>query len=97
MKNAGLKLNIQTTIHTHTKYSTFMASSPTTSWHIDEEEVETVAYFIFLGSNITMDLDCSHKIKRYLSLGRKKAYEKSAQCVKKQRLTLLQRSVVSKL
>ena len=79
------------------RYSTFMASSPTTSWHIDEGEVETVADFIFLGSKITMDLDCSHKIKRHLLLGRKKGYEKPAQCIKKQRLTLLQRSVVSKL
>ena len=74
--------------------STFMASSPTTSWHIDEGEVKTVADFIFLGSKITMDLDCSHKIKRHLLLGRKKGYEKPAQCIKKQRLTLLQRSVV---
>ena len=44
-------------------YSTFMASSPTTSWHIDEGKVETVADFIYLGSKITMDLDYSHKIK----------------------------------
>ena len=44
-------------------YSTFMASSPTTSWPIDEGKVETVADFIFLGYKITMDLDCSHKIK----------------------------------
>ena len=43
--------------------STFMASSPTTSWHIDEGKVETVADFIYLGSKITMDLDYSHKIK----------------------------------
>ena len=78
-------------------YSTFRASGPTTSWHIDEGKVETVADFIFLGSKITMDLDCSHKIKRHLLLGRKKGYEKPAQCIKKQRLTLLQRSVVSKL
>jgi len=74
-----------------------MASSPTTSWHIDEGEVETVADFIFLGSKIIMDLDCSHKIKRHLLLGRKKGYEKPGQCIKKQRLTLVQRFVVSKL
>ena len=74
-----------------------MASCHSTSWHIDEGKVETVADFIFLGSKITMDLDCSHKIKRHLLLGRKKGYEKPAQCIKKQRLTLLQRSVVSKL
>ena len=47
-----------------------MASSPITSWHIDEGEVETVADFIFLDPKITMDLDCSHKIKRHLLLGR---------------------------
>ena len=49
-----------------------MASSPTTSWHIDEGEVETVADFIFLGFKITMDLECSHRIKTHLLLGRKK-------------------------
>ena len=74
-----------------------MASSLNTLWHIDEGEVETVADFIFLGFKITMDLDCSHKIKTHLLLGRKKGYEKPAQCIKKQRLTLLQSSVVSKL
>ena len=74
-----------------------MASSPTTSWHIDEGEVETVADFIFLGFKITMDLDCSHKIKTHLLLGRKKGYEKPEQCIKKQRLILLQRAVVSQL
>ena len=95
MQKAGVKLNIQKTIHK--RYSTFMASSPITSWHIDEGEVETVADFIFLGSKITMDLDCSHKIKRHLLLGRKKGYEKPEQCIKKQRLILLQRSVVSQL
>ena len=79
------------------RYSTFMASNPTTSWHTDDVKVETVTDFIFLGSKITMDLDCSHKIKRHLLLGRKKGYEKPAQCIKKQRLTLLQRSVESKL
>ena len=74
-----------------------MASSPTTSWHLDEGKVETVADFIFLGSKTTMDLDCRHKIKRHLLLGRKKGYEKLAQCIKKQRLTWLRRSVMSKL
>ena len=74
-----------------------MASSLTTSCHIDEGKVETVADFVFLGSKIAMDLDCSHKIKTHLLLGRKKGYEKPAQCIKKQRLTLLQSSVVSKL
>ena len=47
------------------RYSTFIASSPTPSWHIDEGKVETVADFIFLGSKITMDLDCSQKINLY--------------------------------
>ena len=98
MKKAGLKLTIQKKKYSHTqKYSIFMAFSPTTSWHIDEGEVETVADFIFLGSKIIMDLDCSHKIKRHLLLGRKKGYEKPGQCIKKQRLTLVQRFVVSKL
>ena len=48
-----------------------MASSPTTSWEIDGETVETVSDFIFLGSKITTDGDCSHEIKRHLLLGRK--------------------------
>ena len=59
----GLKLNIQKT--------KIMASSPITSWQIDGETVETVADFIFLGSKITADGDCSHEIKRSLFLGRK--------------------------
>ena len=59
----GLKLNIQKT--------KIMASSPTTSWQIDGETVETVADFIFLGSKMTADGDCSHEIKRRLLLGRK--------------------------
>ena len=48
-----------------------MASGPITSWQIDEEKVETVTDFIFLGSKITVDGDCSHEIKRHLLLGRK--------------------------
>ena len=59
----GLKLNIQKT--------KIMASSPITSWEIDGETVETVADFIFLGSKITADGDCSPEIKRLLLLGRK--------------------------
>ena len=59
----GLKLNIQKT--------KIMASSPITLWQIDGETVETVADFIFLGSKITADGDCSHEIKRRLLLGRK--------------------------
>ena len=95
MKKAGLKLNIQKLVIK--KHSTFMASHLTTSCHIDEGKVETMADFIFLGSKITMDLDCSHKIKTHVLLGRKKGYEKPAQSIKKQRLTLLVRSVVSQL
>ena len=59
----GLKLNIQKT--------KIMASSPITSWQIDGGTVETVAEFIFVGSKITVDGDCSHEIKRRLLLGRK--------------------------
>ena len=59
-EKAGLKLNILKT--------KIMASSPITSWEIDGETVETVSDFIFLGSKITADGDCSHEIKRRLSL-----------------------------
>ena len=62
-ENIALKLNIQKT--------TIMASGPITSWEIDGETVETVSDFIFGGSNITADGDCSHEIKRRLLLGRK--------------------------
>ena len=62
-KKVGLKLNIQK--------MKIMISGPITSWQIDGETVETVADFIFLGSKITADGDCSHEIKRRLLLGRK--------------------------
>ena len=62
-EKVGLKVNIQKT--------KIMASSPITSWEIDEETVETVSDFIFLGSKITADGDCSHEIKRHLLFGRK--------------------------
>ena len=62
-EKVGLKLNIQKT--------KIMASGPTTSWEIDGEIVKTVSDFIFLGSKITADGDCSHEIKRHLLLGRK--------------------------
>ena len=62
-EKAGLKLNIQKT--------KIMASSPITSWQIDRETTETVSDFIFLGSKITADGDCSHEIKRHLFLQRK--------------------------
>ena len=62
-EKVGLKLNIQKT--------KIMAYGPITSWEIDGETVETVSDFIFLGSKITADGDCSHEIKRSLLLGRK--------------------------
>ena len=62
-EKVGLKLNIQKT--------KIMAPGPISSWQIDEETMETVADFIFLGSKITVDGDCSHEIKRRLLLGRK--------------------------
>ena len=62
-EKVGLKLNIQKT--------KIMASSPISSWQLDGETAETVAYFIFLGSQITADGDFSHEIKRNLLLGRK--------------------------
>ena len=62
-ENVGLKLNIQKT--------KIMASGPITSWQIDGEAMKTVTDFIFLGSKITTDDDCSHEIKRRLLLGRK--------------------------
>ena len=62
-EKVGLKLNIQKT--------KIMASNPITSWQIDGETVETVADFIFLGSKITADGDCSHEIKTRLLIGRK--------------------------
>ena len=65
-EKVGLKLNIQKT--------KIMVSGPIASWQIDGETVETVADFIFLGSKITADGDCSHEIKRCLLLGRR-SYE----------------------
>ena len=62
-EKVGLKINIQKT--------KIMASGPITSWEIDGETVETVSDFIFLGSKITADGDCSHEIKRHLLFGRK--------------------------
>ena len=62
-ERAGLKLNIQKT--------EIMASGPITSWQIEGEKMETVTEFIFLGSKITVDSDCSHEIKRFLLFERK--------------------------
>ena len=75
-EKAGLKLNIQKT--------QIMASGAITSWQINEETMETVTNFIFLGSKITADGDCHHKIKRRLLLGRK-AYDQPRQHIEKQR------------
>ena len=75
-EKAGLKLNIQKT--------KIMASSLITSWQIDEETVETVADFIFLGSHTTADGDCSHEIKRLLTPW-KKSFDQPKQHIKKQR------------
>ena len=75
MKKSGLKLNIQKT--------KIMASSPITLWQIDEEKMETVTDFIFLGSKITADSDCSHEIKTLAPW--KKSYDQPRQHIKKQR------------
>ena len=86
-KESALKLNIQKT--------KIMASSPITSWQIDRETVETVTDFIFLGSKITADGDCSHEIKRGLLLGRKAM--KNLDCILKSRdITLLTKVHIAK-
>ena len=79
-EKAGLKLNIQKT--------KIMASSPITSWQIDGETMETVRDFLFLGSKITADGDCSHEIKRGLLLGRK-AMTNIDSILKSREITLL--------
>ena len=79
-EKAGLKLNIQKT--------KIMASGPITSWQIDGEKLEIVTDFIFLGSKITADGDCSHKIKRCLLLGRK-AITNLGSVLKSRNITLL--------
>ena len=83
-EKVGLKLNIQKT--------KFIVSGSITSWQIDEETMETVTDFIFLGSKITADGDCSHEIKRRLLLGRK-ALTNLDSGMKKQALLCQQRSV----
>ena len=87
-EKAGLKLNIQRT--------KIMASGLITSWQIDGETVETVADFIFLGSKITAEGDCSHEIKRRLLLGRK-VMTKLDSILKSRDITLQKRSVLSRL
>ena len=79
-EKVGLKLNIQKT--------KIVASGPITSWQIHRETMETVRDFIFLGSKITADGDCSHEIKRYLLLGRK-AMTKLDSMLKSRDITLL--------
>ena len=76
-EKVGLKLNIQKT--------KIMASVPITSWQIDGETVERVADFIFWGSKITADGDCSHEIKRHLLTPWKESYDQPRQHIKKQR------------
>ena len=83
-EKVGLKLNIQNT--------KIMASGPITSWQIDGETRETVTDFLFLGSKITADGDCSHEIKRYLLLG-KKAMTNLDSTLKSRDITCQQRPV----
>ena len=83
-EKVGLKLNIQKT--------KIMASGPIVSWQIDGETVEIMADFIFLGSRITADGDCSHEIKRHLLLGRK-VMTKIDSILKSRDITLQQRSI----
>ena len=78
-EKTGLKLNIQKT--------KIKASGPITSWELDGEKMEMVANFIFLGSQITVDADCSHGIKRRLLLGRK-AMTNTASILKSKGVTL---------
>ena len=83
-EKVGLKLNIQK--------MKIVASGPTTSWEIDGETVETVSDFIFLGSKITADGDCSHEIKRCLLLG-KKVITNLDSIFKSRDITLLTKSI----
>ena len=85
-EKAGLKQNIQKT--------KVMASGPITSWQIDGETMETVTNFIFLGSKITSDGDCSHEIKRRLLLGRK-AMTNLESVLKSRHITLLTKVCIS--
>ena len=88
-EKVSLKLNIQKT--------KIMASSPITSWEIDGETVETVTDFIFLGSKITVDGDCSHEIKRHLLLRRKAMTNQHSILKSRETLLYQQRSRQSKL
>ena len=84
-EKVGLKLNIQKT--------KIMVSGPITSWKIDGETMETVTDFIFLGSRITVDGDCSHEIKRCLLLGRK--VMTNLDCIRNQRYHFADKSLYS--
>jgi len=86
-EKAGLKLNIQK--------MKIMASGPITSWEIDGETMETVTDFIFLGSKITADSDCSHEIKSCMLLGRKIVTNLDS-ILKSRDITLLTKSVIVK-
>ena len=83
-ENVALKLNIQKTKIT--------VSGPNIVWQIDGNTLETVTDFVFLGSKITADGDCSHEIKRHLLLG-KEAYDQPTQHIKKQKVPCQQRSI----
>ena len=87
-EKAGLKLNVQKT--------KIVASGPITSWQIDGEPMETVTDFLFMGSKVTVDGDCSHKIKRHLLLGRKSMTNLKS-ILKSREITFLTMSVQSKL
>ena len=86
-EKAGLKLNIQKT--------KIRASGPITSWQIDRETMKTVTDFIFLGSKVTADGDCSHEIKRHLLLGRK-AMTNLDSILKSRDITLLTKAPIIK-
>ena len=84
-EKVGLKLHIQKT--------KIMASSPIIPWQIDWETMKTMRDFIFFGSKITADGDCSHEIKRHLLAPWKKSYDQPRQHIKKQGLLCRQRSI----
>ena len=86
-ERAGLKLNI--------KKTKIMASGPITSWQIEGEKVEVLTDFLFLGSNITADVDCSHEIRRWLLLGRK-AMKNLDSVLKNKYITLLTKVCIVK-
>ena len=88
-ERAGLKLNIKK------KNPKIMASSPISSWQIEEEKVEVVTDFLFLGSKITVYGDCNHKIKRRLLLG-KKAMTNLDSVLKRRDITLLTKGCIVK-